>query len=303
MTLEDFITEVFCLVDDELKILLPCLPQRSRGPRPRLSDSEVITLEIVGEHLGIDTDKGIWEYFTRHYKKLFPRLGSRFSFIRQSANLWSYKQALQIRFAEKLAVNEDTIHIVDGLPLTVCNFKRAPRRRVFPGEAKLGRCETKGHVYCGFKGHLLVNTQGVIGGFTLTPANIDERQAAWDLLDPISGRLLGDKGYAGKNNKELLKHETGILLLSGNRKNMKEQIPKALDYSINRVRKIVETVIGQLSERYHIEKVRARDLWHLTSRIARKLLAHSIATYMNYRLRRPLLQFDGLINDYNPHIA
>jgi hypothetical protein len=303
MSLEDFITEVFCLVDDELKRLLPWLTRRRHGPQPQLSDSEVMTMEAVGEHLGLDTDKGIWEYFTRHYKNLFPKLGSRCSFLRQGANLWAYKQALQISLAEKLGVNEDTIHIVDGLPLTVCNFKRAPRRRIFPGEANLGRCETKGHVYCGFKGHLLIDTRGVIGGFTLTPASVDERQAAWDLIGRISVRLVGDKGYAGKNNKELLKHETGISLLSGNRKNMKEQIPKALDYSINRVRKIIETVIGQLSERYHLERVRARNMWHLTSRIARKLLAHTIATFLNHRLQRSLLQFEGLINDYNPHIA
>ncbi|MCK4983476.1 MAG: hypothetical protein KAS17_11165 [Victivallaceae bacterium] len=37
----------------------------------------------------------------------------------------------------------------------------------------------------------------------------------------------------------------------------------------------METVIGQLNERFNIEKVRARDMWHLTVRIGRKLLAHT----------------------------
>ena len=38
---------------------------RRRGPQPTLSDSEVLTIECVGEFLGIDTDKGLYEHFRR----------------------------------------------------------------------------------------------------------------------------------------------------------------------------------------------------------------------------------------------
>ena len=44
-------------------------------------------------------------------------------------------------------------------------------------------------------------------------------------------------------------------------------------------------------------KVRARDLWHLTSRINRKILAHTMGRYLNRMLGREPLQFDGLIVD------
>ena len=44
-------------------------------------------------------------------------------------------------------------------------------------------------------------------------------------------------------------------------------------------RRLVETVIGQLGERFNIEKVRARDLWHLANRFVRKLLAHTMAVF------------------------
>jgi hypothetical protein len=57
----------------------------------------------------------------------------------------------------------------------------------------------------------------------------------------------------------------------------------------------VETVIGQLSEQFNIEKVRDRDLCHLTSRMARKLLAHTVGVLINHILGRNLLQFDGLV--------
>jgi hypothetical protein len=33
---------------------------------PKLSDAEVITMEIVGEFMVKDQDKGIWRYFRNH---------------------------------------------------------------------------------------------------------------------------------------------------------------------------------------------------------------------------------------------
>jgi hypothetical protein len=63
LSMEDFITAVFCCVDDLLKEVTNGKPMRSRGFQPSLSDTEVITMEIVAEFQGIDTDKGIWQYF------------------------------------------------------------------------------------------------------------------------------------------------------------------------------------------------------------------------------------------------
>lgn len=46
------------------------------GPQPALRDSEVLTLEVVGEFLGYDTDEGIYTYFLWHWVSLFPALAS-----------------------------------------------------------------------------------------------------------------------------------------------------------------------------------------------------------------------------------
>ncbi|UYM14169.1 hypothetical protein [Endozoicomonas euniceicola] len=48
---EEFIINVYCLVGDLFKKLFPD-PIRTRGFEPKLSDSEVITIEVVGEWLG-----------------------------------------------------------------------------------------------------------------------------------------------------------------------------------------------------------------------------------------------------------
>jgi hypothetical protein len=54
-----FIVAVFCAVEDRLGGEQPL---RWRGPKPKLSDSEVLTIEIAGEFLGIDT-------YSRHHNR------------------------------------------------------------------------------------------------------------------------------------------------------------------------------------------------------------------------------------------
>src|SRR5215217_4849467 len=71
MDLSTFIITVFCLIDDRLKDLGRL---RERGPAPTLCDSEVLTIEVVGEFLGLDEDTELFAYFRRHYAHYFPNL-------------------------------------------------------------------------------------------------------------------------------------------------------------------------------------------------------------------------------------
>lgn len=78
MLTEDYITEVYCFIDDMMKECWKNI--RKRGPGPKLSDAEVITMEIAGESLGMDCDKTIHRYFRDHWRHLFPNLGTRTTF-------------------------------------------------------------------------------------------------------------------------------------------------------------------------------------------------------------------------------
>ena len=71
MDIGTFIVAVFCTVEDWLEGEQPL---RQRGPKPKLSDSEVLTIEIAGEFLGIDTDRGLYAYFRQNYGEWFPVL-------------------------------------------------------------------------------------------------------------------------------------------------------------------------------------------------------------------------------------
>src|SRR5262245_23074522 len=97
----DFILCVFCLVDDLVKQLAPPKP-RARGFAPAPADSEAITVELVGEFLGLDHDKGLLAHFRRHHAAEFPGLRAvhRTTLARQAANLPALKGRLRAHRAE-----------------------------------------------------------------------------------------------------------------------------------------------------------------------------------------------------------
>ncbi len=295
MSVEEFIINTFCLVDDYTKKVVNDQELRQRGFNPRLSDSEVITMEIVAEFQGIDTDKGAWEYFCNHWRALFPNLGSRSNFAKHSANLWRIKQEIQKELAKQLGAFSDLLHLADGFPMPVCHFKRAGFSRIFSGEADYGYCASKGEVYYGFKGNLLVNSEGVITSITATQAHVDERESLWDLINEIQGLLIADRGLIGEDYQAQVRKFSGVNLQTAVKSNMKETRSEKFLSWLTSTRRLVETVIGQLTERFNIEKVRARKLWSLTNRIARKILSHTVALFLNKKLGNPPLQFDLLI--------
>ncbi len=61
------------------------------------------------------------------------------------------------------------------------------------------------------------------------------------------------------------------------RGNMKINKPKKFVQKLNNIRRLIETAIGQLTERFNIENVWAGDLWYLTVRRGKCLLIRLIA--------------------------
>lgn len=50
---------------------------------------------------------------------------------------------------------------------------------------------------------------------------------------------------------------------------------------IMNVRRKVETVISQLTERFNIQSIRAKDTWHFMMKIGRKVYAHTLGDLIN----------------------
>jgi hypothetical protein len=95
-------------------------------------------MEICGEYFKSTSDKDIFEYFHTHYAHFFPRLRDRSLFMRQAANLWGVKAAIPQRLTQVSGQADDSVQMIDTLPLPVCSLTRAPRDRCFQLEADYG---------------------------------------------------------------------------------------------------------------------------------------------------------------------
>jgi IS5 family transposase len=293
MDIIDFITTVFVMVDDFCQKFVQPRQLRTRGFLPKLSDSEVITMEIVGEYLGFHKDKDIYKYFKWHWHHLFPELPERSNFVRQSANLWRVKEM----FFKYLTEHQDkALQILDSMPIEVCKFVRAKRAKLFKDSANYGKWF--GQTFFGYRLHLKINDNGMILDYILGQANCHDINFVEPLLDMDRNCwVLGDKGYRSYELHQKLLEEHNIFLHTSLRRIDKRisNLPKETIRRLAGIRRLIETVSGQLEERFSIKKTFTRDLWHLINRITRKIVSHCLCVLLNLKLNRDPLKLESLV--------
>lgn len=301
MTVTDYLLHLFYLIDTEIKAMN--LRLRQRGPQPKLCDSEVISIVLAGEFLGLDTDKGIYRFFRRYHRSEFPALAQvdRTTFVRQAAGLWRVIQLLQPRILAMLPLSDEVDGqpwwIIDSFPIRTCRMARAPRSKLFRDVARYGHDPTTPRdLYYGLRVHLRCSDRGPVAQLELTGANVADLDAAFALAPPDAQPCLGDRNYWYRSAHRLWQlAQSGMTLMAPYKK-------KSLDPDrhrsrlLTRLRQIIEPVIGQLATRFHAQRTWARDRWHLTARLSRKILSHTAAVLLNWRAGNPMLQLDRLIN-------
>jgi hypothetical protein len=293
MPLQELLLLVFCLVDDQLKALSLGAPRR-RGPDPELADSEVITIELVGEYLGLDRDSRLFWHFRQHHLREFPALASvhRTTFARQAANLWRVKQLLQRHLAGRLA-GPAADWLVDSMPLPVCRFGRGGFCRGFRGQAAFGYDSLQKQTYFGFRLHLRASREGVILAYELAAANASDLAVLPELTPPPGTIGIGDRNYWSPQITADLA-AAGVRLLAPYQSKKHDPDP-ARSRRLSGPRWRVETVNSQLAGRYNAKRIWARDLWHLCHRLIRKILSHTVAVWLNVATGQPPLQLAALV--------
>lgn len=292
MTPPELLLWVFCLVDDELRALGPTNP-RSRGPAPARTDAEVITIELVGEFWGRDADRAIYRHLAAYHAAEFPALPTahRTTFARRAANLWAVKRALHRRPADRMTAGH-AVWLVDSFPLPVCQFARATFCVRFAGEADYGYDHRARRTMYGFRVHLRANRAGVSQDFEVAPARASDRALLPEVAGPPGAIGIGDRGYyspalaAGRA-------DGGVTFRTPYLHKGREPDPKRAARR-SAVRYRLEAVDGQLADRYHAKRTWARGLWHLTSRVTRKVLSHTAMVWVARRHGHPPLSFDRL---------
>ena len=296
MDRDDFIITVYCLVCEHYQALQGTSSLRRGGFDPGLTDEEVITMEICGEYFKLSVDKDLWQYFRTHYRHFFPALGERTRFVRQAANLWQLKAAMQQRLTHISGQAHDPVQPIDTLPLPVCGYTRSRRDRCFKPHADYGYCAAKDLHYYGFKLGIRISRVGMITQYPLLaarPHDINHLAALLEDLD--SGVVPADKGFIDAYDQALWAARHAILVVTPPRTRMQPTHPRAVLNACGRWRKVVETVGAHLTERFAVERMRAHDLWHYQHRLIRKVLAQTVAVFLNLQMGRQPLDLDGLV--------
>jgi len=140
----------------------------------------------------------------------------------------------------------------------------------------------KKQTYFGFKFHALTTVDGFLTDYVITPANVDDRNAVWDLCDKYNSiSIIGDKGYINKRLTPELKTERNINLLFLKRGNCKDNYPKQIRQLIFKVRRRIETSFSQLTEQLNLNKVKSKSMLGFITRISIKVFGYNVSFIIN----------------------
>ncbi len=273
---DDFVTGMYCIIDE---VWHPIRSLFARpGPVPECSDSELITMAIVGECRGWDQETELISNW-QDRRDLFPLVPERSRFNRRRRALQQAINLIRYLVLQLLDLAQDRHCAIDSIPVPVVQFHLvagASREWAAHG-ATFGKVVTKKQTIFGYKLHLLVTLNGVILDFHLAPAHVpDLLVGAGVLMDHADLTVLGDKGYISAPLATELAATNQTRLLTPPRQNQRQQLPPAVTRLLNAERQIIETVHDQLTEQFHVDTNHAHSFWGLCARLYTKLAAHTL---------------------------
>jgi len=232
---------MFCDIDDVGKGFEPLSQQRllQDGQRHRVRQGQLALREIMTIIVQFhrshyrDFKHYYTEYVAVHLRPYFPDLVSYSRFVdlmpRALVPLCTY---LHTRKGPCTGIT-----FVDSTPLAVCHTKRIGRHKVFEGYATRGKCSMGW--YFGFKLHLMVNDQGELLAFRVSPGEVDDRDPVERMAEELWGHLYGDRGYISKVLHDAL-WANGLTLITLIRRNMKPRLMRLWDRLMLRKRFLIE---------------------------------------------------------------
>ncbi len=215
------IEEIFCEIDDFCKLFFPqcerCLLPANNAKRQRaltMSASEIMTI-VVLFHLSHYRDfKNFYlDCVLRQMGGCFPKLLSYNRFVEVQGRVF----AALCAFMKAKTGHASGLYYVDSTTIKVCRNQRINQHQVFDNIAERGKSSIGW--FFGFKLHIVINAQGELMAFCLTPGNTDDRKPVPKLFKKLQGLAAGDKGYISKKMAAELA-EMGINFITKTRRNM-----------------------------------------------------------------------------------
>jgi hypothetical protein len=193
LDVDTFLTVVYCVCDEVYRREIEPRFGPRPGAKPRLSDSEVLALAVIGQWHGHRCERCFVGYVRKHWRGYFPRMISQSAFTRRVRHLWAALCVLGpavARAVSRYLGRAPAYQVWDGVPVPLMRRCRGDRHRLFGDEADVGHGGSDKEPYYGMHALVAANDLGVIDGLVIGPAATSEYWLAEALLrwrgDPIA---------------------------------------------------------------------------------------------------------------------
>ncbi|AZZ57700.1 IS982-like element ISRa1 family transposase [Riemerella anatipestifer] len=246
---------------------------------PKMSDLEVISLNITAEYLSIDSELQLFRKLPNSLINKIER--SVYNKRKRRLSL----QTEQIRQRISMEFNEfEDIFIVDSMPMKVCENARSTRSKICKEQSysspTYGYCASQKLYFYGYKLHAVCSLNGVIKNFDISPASVHDIHYLKDIGEQMRNcTLIGDRGYLSAKVQIDLFNYANIKLDTPMRSNQKDYIPQFSLYK--KKRKRIETFFSQLCDQFMIKRNNAKTFEGFKTRIISKITAATVIQYIN----------------------
>ena len=280
---EDSITTWYVLIENAYQryIAKRGRPLRSRGPKPKLTDSEVITIGLIIEVFFQGHEEIGYAFVCQYLSDMFPNLIDLDRFNERRRQLVAVIEAIRRDLRDQKIEPSDPVRLVDSAPITLMTYTRGKRCRSVVGSDYFGVVTSKKSKFFGLRLHATVTPDQMIDDWLLAPAAIHDLKVLDALvLDCRDLVLVGDKAYNDQELEHRLWEKRRIRLLPLRRDNQAQQWPDEVRHALGNVRHRVETVFSTLVTSFNVQRPRGRSLAGHVVRIATCILAHTLCFFM-----------------------
>src|SRR5712692_4103030 len=237
MTTLDFITVLFCQVDDHL-------PDIPKHPHATLWPSEVVTLGLLHALKGVG-NRAFYRWLMRDYRALFPHVPERTRLFR----LFRTHQD----WTEVFLASPTVLGVIDTYGIELIHPMREGRSPL-----QIGRKGLSHHRWIvGGKLCLLLNQWGLVVGWACGAANVADNTFQW-LIRQFEERMI-------------VLSDTGFHAAEGDPTHL-----KLCQRGEWEARMLVETVLSRLTLVCHVKKVMHRGWAYFQARLAFTMAAFNV---------------------------
>ncbi len=295
----DFVTEVepevwlthwYVLVDDAYQALERRYGRwRRRGPAPRFSDSEVITVGLYIDTVFAGHEALGLAQLRQTLPGLFPKLLPNGQFNARRRQLGPLMEQLrQYLLAEwGLLDPADRDRNLDSAPIPVCTFERSDRNRSWIGQEYYGVMTSRKAKLYGLRLHATMTHGFVLDQWLLAPASHRDSKVMCATLEGAHDLVVyADNAFRDAAEERVLARARNIRVWAAPRRNSREPWPPAFAQASKRFRRRIETGFSVLTTVFHVEQPGARSPSGLVARVATRILAYTLSMLTSAWLAR-----------------